>query len=529
MILIAAAVGLPALIAALAGSFALPADDDWAFGRQALHLHATGDLEFIGWAEMTLVGQLVWAQPFLSVLGPSFVALHIAGLAAAGAALAGTYALFNQVVPRSQQLLALATVCVSPLVVILAPTFMTDLPGLACEMWTLALGVRALRTADGRQRTQRLAVAVGVGLAGFTVREPAGLAPAALLLVAIVSTSGRAERRRLVAVATGAVIFALGFYMWRHGLQSPTTAEHPSHFDPVRAEALFVQFVGLFAILWAPLLFETWSLTLWLARARVWAVCALWLIALAFLTDAYEHGGALDPFPGNLITRAGVLGPRAGVFPTPIWVAVCAGAFVGAIWLVTLVADSLRTWLSHRTRPEPDVALLGAFVALYGVALAVRAGSGAGIFDRYGLSISIAAIPLLLRRRAPRSGVSKRALLALVPLAAFSMALESDFAAFSSARWQAGTFLVARGWSPGTVDAGFEWAGLHRHGNAIQTRGPYQARLIRRVCATVSTGPESRAGPRLVGRWSYRSLGGLTDRTLWLYEDPACARATDRG
>ena len=53
----------------VAGAILLPHNDDFGFRRIALTLAQTGRLDLIGWPNMTIVGQILFAVPFLVAVG----------------------------------------------------------------------------------------------------------------------------------------------------------------------------------------------------------------------------------------------------------------------------------------------------------------------------------------------------------------------------------------------------------------------------------------------------------------------------
>ena len=86
-LIVVVAVGGPLASGIATGAIAIPHNDDWAFSRIALGLADHGELNLVGWNQMTLVGHLLWAIPFLAVFGTSLETLHAAQAVAAAAGL----------------------------------------------------------------------------------------------------------------------------------------------------------------------------------------------------------------------------------------------------------------------------------------------------------------------------------------------------------------------------------------------------------------------------------------------------------
>src|SRR3954449_11747782 len=55
-----------------------PLSDDFSFGRLAFRFAHGGGIRYDGWPSMPLLGQWVWAMPFIRIFGDSFVTLRLA-------------------------------------------------------------------------------------------------------------------------------------------------------------------------------------------------------------------------------------------------------------------------------------------------------------------------------------------------------------------------------------------------------------------------------------------------------------------
>src|SRR5262249_55411064 len=61
-----------------------PLADDWSFSRGAVAFARGGGVHYDGWPSMPLLGQWIWAAPFVWVAGASHVALRVSTIVLAG-------------------------------------------------------------------------------------------------------------------------------------------------------------------------------------------------------------------------------------------------------------------------------------------------------------------------------------------------------------------------------------------------------------------------------------------------------------
>ena len=92
----------------------IPHNDDWAYSRIALDLAEHGELNLVGWNQMNLVGHLVWALPFVALLGASLETLHIAQAVAAALGLVAVYLLVRRFASVGFALITTAAVAAFP-------------------------------------------------------------------------------------------------------------------------------------------------------------------------------------------------------------------------------------------------------------------------------------------------------------------------------------------------------------------------------------------------------------------------------
>lgn len=67
--IIGLAVGLPVILGLVAGALDIPHNDDFDYRQVALGFWSTGSLEMRGFSVMSLIGQILFVQPFLWLSG----------------------------------------------------------------------------------------------------------------------------------------------------------------------------------------------------------------------------------------------------------------------------------------------------------------------------------------------------------------------------------------------------------------------------------------------------------------------------
>jgi len=146
--------------------------DDWSYARSALDLTRTGHILYNGWATAMVGWQIFWGALIIKVFGFSFLALRLSTLPLA---MGGAYLLYEIYVllglKPSNAILGTLTLFLSPVVLPLTTTFMTDVPGLLFSLLCLYACVRALMAADDRRSIAWLVFAVVTNVIGGTARQ----------------------------------------------------------------------------------------------------------------------------------------------------------------------------------------------------------------------------------------------------------------------------------------------------------------------------------------------------------------------
>lgn len=222
---------VPLALAVFYGSLYSPAADDWSYDLSTFHLALHGVVNLNHWGTVNAIGQMALAAPFVWLFGPHIAVLNIwACLTGLVGLLSTDYLLRRAGAGRWAALAVAAALSLGPMYSAIAVSFMTDIPSYALMMTALAVAV-----SDGsreRMLTRRSAVALLLGVVAFTIREPTGIAFAAVAMGRVWRCPRRARMDWLAW--SGAVVVvgvaSLIFYVWRREI--PTTGwEAPPMID----------------------------------------------------------------------------------------------------------------------------------------------------------------------------------------------------------------------------------------------------------------------------------------------------------
>jgi hypothetical protein len=254
-----------------------------------------------------------------------------------------------------------------------------------------------------------------------------------------------------------------------------------------------------------------------------------------------KSGTLPEVFIGNVFASHGSLdvgllaGDRPFLYGPPTWDLLGVLALVATFLAIGLVGAGLAAerhrvlrFLDIRSRPWPLGSVAGMLLAFAVVFAAgtILVGLTVILFDRYTWPLVLPLAILLLIKPDPATAPSPArrgspallagAVVALTGvLAATSLALMVNAAAFEGARWRMGEEAVSRGFTAETVDAGFEWVGFHATGLADLTARAEPSMTEYAVkfpsfhpCAVVSSSPLAFPGFTLilVREDAYRSL-----------------------
>lgn len=460
-----AGIVLPLLAAALTGNLSIPHNDAWSYSRIAQTFGRTGRITLLGWNRSSLVGQFVVLGPLAASLVVQQVFVALLGIVA----LLCVYDLLGARLGGPRAALATLVLALWPGFGLLATSFMADVPALASAAGSLALGRRALE----RDSRLLLGLSLAVGLWGSTIRAQSLAAPAAVLLLALVTYRSRI-RTGPVAVLVGGAAFAvlfLAFTAWHGTLPDgdpPAVATVHSTLDTTAN--LAVQSFFTLALPLAPAVLLTARPWAWGRAALITALgtAAVAVIALHdFRADGFFLGNYLSP--DGAYSAVMEPGDHRVVLSRHVWWLIVALAMVSG----PLLAGSLvQRWRCI----DP---LLGLFTAVTAAGTAGTALTGQTVYDRYLIALAPAVLAALLAsqpesRAKPQLSAAQRlderipvrlnriaAAAAGAFIALVSFALAANAFGYDSARWRAAQQVAATGVPADSIDAGLEWLGNH--------------------------------------------------------------------
>jgi 4-amino-4-deoxy-L-arabinose transferase-like glycosyltransferase len=512
-----------------AGTLDVPRNDDWSYRGIATRLFATGRFELDGAAEAAVLGQILLVQPLLWLSGGASWAFLAAGILFGSVAAVAGYVLARRFVDRGPAMLAIGVLLAFPAYLAYGISFMTDVPAIACQFACLGLASVAISRHPIRGRW--LAAGLIVGCIGFSIREFALAAPAAVIAVLLLREPAR-PRTWLTVGGTGLVCVAILFSRF---LLPGQLGAVPWELRPI--QALLPPFVTvcfvlspvalLAALRWRGL-WKTRDIAIGLVLGGV-AVTSLVRIGI------FPHVLLYD-----LITQWGspseqmLMGDRPKLFSDTAWSVIGALALTATLFVSGVVAGVVGAHLRRATR-EPDrirnrlgspLGLVTIFVLL--VALGLFAFGLVGwLFDRYlwpaipPLAVLLLHVPFDMRRdrtvepvgishkNPPRTdpataGLGSAAVLYVGVLSVMALAFLLNTNAFDGARWRAAQTLVGLGYPAQATDAGPEWVNSHQTGFATLTTPGEGLEWWQkhwpsfRLCAFAASSPEAISGSSLI-------------------------------
>lgn len=452
----------------------LPFDDDWSYSFTVRQLLSTGHITYNGWSAPILVTHALWGAMFCKMFGYSFIVLRFSTLPLDIGVAVFAYLLARSADLRPAPAMCLSLmVCISPLFLPLALSFMTDVPGLFYTLASLYALMRAGRAPGNRAAIIWLAIGVLVGIAGGMGRQIVWIAPLCIVpyLIAL-----RWSNRTFVAAA----IFAWLVVVLDICICMRWFARQPDvYFDPSLSKCVQmglkypkVTLINIVKIAFTTVLFTlpvALPFAIGLSR-RLWSERKSWRSALtaivvlgASILVATRPAIGLGPWLPNIVTTSGVLGgleisgDRPTVFPLIVTGTVSAIVLIVTYLLlaraIELAVDYRRTMVRLRNQlAAPDgLSVLTIFCIFYFGLMVIRAGQDL-VFDRYCLPLIVWLGIVSLRRWSPAIAWP-----ALVVFAVVAVAVTQDNFALLAARKEAIDRLEAQGVPRTQIAAGFEY------------------------------------------------------------------------
>lgn len=474
--------------------------DDFSYVRTALVFARTGHFVYNGWTTAMLGAQIVWAAPFIRLLGYSFFATRVSMIVLSVLTVWLAHATFVRGgLRRSHAIFATLALGLCPLVVAMSVSFMTDVSGLFAVVAGIYGCLRALKARTSARSVLWLLMAVVAGLLGGTARQ----LPWLVALVMVPSTAWLLRQRRGVMAATvvmwlASLVSVLLCLRWfKHQLYS---VPEPLLKVPLTLRTLRELAGTLLALLLCLVLMMMPALSSALPklrtfRAKVWVTLFAASVACAvvarFITFHWQEKGWM-PWTGDVLDKLGVLDyPNAwqlGVQPSLFslhgrMVASCVVLFT-ALAFVLVVRSSKQRLVTDGTTGITAAELvwvLGPFSLAF-VMLMLPRGLWTQMLDRYLLPLLPIALLFLLRlhqqRLASRVPLLSWCVLAL--FSAFAVLGTHDWIANHRARLAAVQQLEQAGVPVWKIEAGYEFDGttqIDQQGVVYDPRVTYPASL----------------------------------------------------
>jgi hypothetical protein len=179
----------------------VPYIDDWTYAWSVENFLNTGTLKILDWSNSIDVAQILWGVLFCLPAGFSFEALRLSTWVLSVFGLIGFYLLLLELgVSRRDSLIGVAILGFSPLYFLLSFTFMTDIPAITFNVWSLFCFVKYLTS--GRYRWVFAASAFSI--LTIATRLPGLAIPGAIAALLLFHKNSGA--RKLPAVLVGVVV-----------------------------------------------------------------------------------------------------------------------------------------------------------------------------------------------------------------------------------------------------------------------------------------------------------------------------------
>jgi len=454
--------------------------DDFSYVRTAFEFAWTGHFVYNGWTTAMLGAQILWAAPFLKLLGYSFFATRVSTVVMAALTVWLAHATLGRAgLNRWHTIFGTLTLALCPLFIAMSVTFMTDISGLFATVAGIYCCLRALQSLSSARSIGWLALAVIAGLLGGTARQ----LPWLIALVMMPCTAWLLRRRRGVVPAaialwilSAAAIF--GCLLWfKHQVYSvpEPLLEVPLGLRSLRelAGTLLAVLLCLLLVLMPPL--ASGFQRLRALRAKQWfaltagSLLAVWVAR--FITFHWFEKGWM-PWTGDILDKLGVfdypnawqLGVQPALFSTKgRIIASFIVLFTAALFGFTVFRRKRKGEAATQISPSWRALsyMLLPFSVVYVAAMMPR-GLWMQLLDRYLLPLMPIALIFLLRAHQQRISSKLPAIswFVLALFAAFAITGTHDWIANHKARLAAVDRIEAAGIPPWKVEAGFEFDGM---------------------------------------------------------------------
>ncbi len=392
--------------------------DDWSYVETARTLASTGHIAYNGWSTAMLGWQLWWGAFFARLFGPSFFVLRSSVFVLALATTALLCLLFRRCGLRpANAALGTLTVILSPLFLLLAFNFMSDIPGLFSLVVCMYGCLRATESND-RDAVQWLTAAIISNVVLGSARQICWLG-----LIVLVPTTLWLLRSRRRVILVGSIEWTLGliaiWLQFRWFLRQPYSVPEKLFMGFHRNQLEHLMLSGVLFFLGLPL----YMLPLWLPllvqvkwQQRRQRLIALVLgtattIVVAVLTSSSLLPIVLQPTLGPEFSPWGIWDTPFGPVHRPLLLHVglreglSAATLLGFCDMLLVISSKFNSSsaLPRQSKEVRSLALLFGPLTLSYLLLLVSRSMYSTLYDRYLLLIVVvfALFTLLLVQRLP--------------------------------------------------------------------------------------------------------------------------------
>ncbi len=451
--------------------------DDGPYIRTARTFANTGHLVYNGWEGAMVIAQIYLAQPFIKLFGYSYTSVRMSTLllAVVAAFILQRTVVRTGISERNATLATLAVV-ISPIYLMFAATFMSDIGGLFAITLCMYGCVRAIQASADRSAVGWICFAAFTCALFGTSRQIAWLGT--LVMVPCTLFLLRHRRRVLLggAVATAiAFLLILGCMLWFS--RQPYVIPVPLIVRPFPMHAAlrqlsFIVFEIPFLIL--PL-FAIFLPSIFRSRASIRFPLLAMLLAYVVLAFLSRNGPnpdlRLEPTAGN----AGSWLTPSGVFTTVpgapmlldtgaliLLTIVCIGGLLGVV-AVVLQLRGAKSSAPRATDGGLSWQQLGIlflpFSAAYFLLLMAAVGTTHTIFDRYAIGLLGPTAIILVRLYQEKIGsrLPRAAVLLVILMAAYGTVVTHNTFALDRARVDLADELHSKGVAFTSIDGGWDY------------------------------------------------------------------------
>jgi hypothetical protein len=456
----------------------LPDDDGWAYARSVQHLVTTGKYRLDPWAAANMPVQIYMAAGLSKLAGYSLRLLRFTTLALLVVGLGSFYALLREISStRSVASVLTLGLLASPLVLMLAFTFMSDIQFLGWLLLSLWLYVRGMRNQSARDMfLGSLASACAIGTRQFGIAIIIGL-----VLSGLLSRESRPPIRFILAgllmpvLAAGAQLYvgsrAPGFTQAYRLIEEHHRLAQPASVllkDVFWRCSVILQYIGMSILPVLPLAIVPGQSVEkkrvgrdLLISAIVTIVASAAIIAALSMTAYFSitarpealHNGIWEPLGLYWLLPAQLGGMRL------VMRILDFGGIVGTSTLVWTGVRNLQRLRAFRDLSSEMIFLTGTCAGLLALHLTYHQ-----LNDTYIVAFIPFALLVIAEKlrgdKARRAALASSAALSVIVILITGLWLRGEYSG-NFAAWQAAETLVDAGVEPENIDGPRTWAAYH--------------------------------------------------------------------